>query len=76
MTCKVAFMWEFGWNTPFMEIDDWVFPCREFKVDGLYAVPISGIRKTDQILEENPLIDWHFTWISSIFRSPDLMTRL
>jgi hypothetical protein len=48
---KVAGMWELGWNTPITEHDQWVYPLQEFKVDGWYMSPISGIAKSS-LLEE------------------------
>jgi len=40
---KVISFWEQGWNTPIKEYDLWHFPGREFGVDELIMIPISGI---------------------------------
>jgi hypothetical protein len=44
---RVISFWEQGWNTPIKEYDLWHFPSREFKVDELVMIPISGIFAPD-----------------------------
>lgn len=46
--------WELNWNTPIKEVDLWVFPMRDFGVDKIYMMPVSGINN-DKI-EEVPNI--------------------
>ena len=60
MSVIVAGHWDFGWNTPIMEIDLWKFPLRDFGVTDFYMCPISGIqgkvkerKNIQEILEEN-----------------------
>lgn len=43
MTVKIVSYWEQGWNTPIKEYDLWHFPTRDFQVDELIMMPISGI---------------------------------
>lgn len=58
---RVAGLWELGWNTPIKEIELWEYPLRDFGVDTLYMVPITGIRSRfvqeraslEEILEES-----------------------
>ena len=61
MSVIIVGHWDFGWNTPIMEIDLWKFPLRDFGVDKFYMCPISGIRgkvkeKKDinEVFKENP----------------------
>lgn len=44
---RIISFWEQGWNTPIKEYDLWHFPSREFKVDELVMIPISGIFAQD-----------------------------
>lgn len=40
---KIVSFWEQGWNTPIKEYDLWHFPSRDFQVDELIMIPVSGI---------------------------------
>jgi hypothetical protein len=50
---KVAGIWEQGWNTPWVEHDQWIYPLQEFGVNGWYMSPITGILKSSFLNETN-----------------------
>ena len=41
---KVAAHWEIGWNTPMQEESLWHYPLRDFGVEDVYMIPVSGIK--------------------------------
>lgn len=43
MTVKIAGHWEKAWQSPLNEYDLWIHPLREFGIDEMHMVPISGI---------------------------------
>jgi hypothetical protein len=54
---KVAGLWEHGWNTPWVEHDQWVYPLQEFGVGGWYMSPITGIKKSSFLNEVDNLLE-------------------
>ena len=52
---KVAGIWEQGWNTPWVEHDQWIYPLQEFRVDGWYMCPVTGIMKSSFLVEVNAI---------------------
>ena len=51
----VAAFWELNWNTPIKEVDLWQYPLRDFSVDKIYMVPVSGI--SNKKIIEKPTIE-------------------
>lgn len=43
---RIAGIWELGYNTPLIELDQWQYPLRDFAVDEFYMTPVTGIRST------------------------------
>jgi len=48
---KVVGIWEQGWNTPWAEHDQWVYPLQEFGVNEWYMTPVTGIKKSSFLNE-------------------------
>jgi hypothetical protein len=48
---KVVGIWEQGWNTPWVEHDQWIYPLQEFGTDGWYMAPVTGIKKSSFLTE-------------------------
>jgi len=74
---KVAGIWEQGWNTPWVEHDQWVYPLQEFGVDGWYMSPKTGIMKSSflteadniqEIIQANP--DLTVVWVDENASTP------
>lgn len=46
MTVKIAGCWELAWQAPLNEYELWIHPMREFDIEELNMVPITGISKS------------------------------
>jgi hypothetical protein len=74
---KVVGIWEQGWNTPWAEHDQWIYPIQEFGVSGWYMSPVTGIKKSSfltevdniqSVIEQNP--DLTIVWVDEKSATP------
>lgn len=54
---KIVGLWELGYNTPLIELDQWQYPLRDFSVDEFYMTPVTGIR-SDYVKEIHDMAEF------------------
>ena len=55
MTVRVAGLWEWGWNVPMKEIEQWEYMLKDYGVVNLYMSPITGIQ--DPFVKESASVE-------------------
>lgn len=54
---KIAGIWDYSWNIPILEMDQWVVIVREFEIDEFIMTPVSGIQNANLTGEKASLQD-------------------